>query len=141
MALPTAQTTLLFDTTVFIDHFRKKNANAKVLLAQVASGKVVASISVITSAELWRGVCGRSDERDHELVISPFERIPVTHELAVRGGELACLCDRDGYKVSVADGILGATAEKYNLTVVTGNSKHFNELQKFANFKIQEYGQ
>lgn len=140
MTIPIQRSTLLFDTTVFIDYFRKK-ADANVLITQAASGMIAASISVITSAELWKGVCKRSDERAHELVISPFERIPVSHELAVRGGELSCLCVQQGYTVTVPDGILGATAEKYNLTIVTRNRKHFNELQKIANFKIQEYGQ
>lgn len=139
MAIPTKPPTHLFDTTVFIDHFRGKSKQVETLLKNAASGNVAGSISVITSAELWRGVCTRTDEHAHRLIISPFVRLSIDHELAIRGGELACLCKKHGFTVSIPDGLIAATAERHNLIIVTGNPSHFENIKMFANLRIESY--
>ncbi|RJP48348.1 MAG: type II toxin-antitoxin system VapC family toxin [Anaerolineaceae bacterium] len=137
--IPNVQPTHIFDTTVFIHVLRNHSKVAERLITDAAIGKIVGGISVITSAELWTGICKRLDADQHNLIISPFQRIPITHELATRGGEIKCLAKKNGNDVSLPDCLIVATAENYNLTIVTSNEKHFLLLQSYANFKIRSY--
>lgn len=112
---------------------------AEKLITDAALGNIIGGISVVTSAELWVGICKRSDIVQHKLIISPFQRIPIDHELAIRGGEIKCLAKTNGFDISLPDSLIAATAENYNLIIVTANEKHFQTLQNYAQFRIQSY--
>ena len=133
------QPTHIFDTTVFIHHLRYHSKVAEKLITEAALGYIVVGIYVITSAELWVGVCKRTDKNIHELIIAPFQRIPIDHELATRGGEIVCLARSNGIRINIPDGLIAATAERHNLLIVTANEKHFKPLLSYANLRIQGY--
>ena len=56
--------------------------------------------------------------------ISAFELVPVTEDIAVKGG-LYRRDYRKSHNVGLADAIIAATAEAKGATLVTLNSKHF----------------
>ena len=54
--------------------------------------------------------------------------LPVTHAIADRWGELDGQCQLKGKPLNTADGLIAATALEHDLTVVTRNIRHFEDL-------------
>jgi predicted nucleic acid-binding protein len=66
-----------------------------------------------------------------EEVLKPWfqERIlPVTQTIAERLGRLAGERDLAGSPLPISDGLIAATALEHDLTLVTRNLKHFDDL-------------
>lgn len=137
MVHPRHPLTHIFDTCVFIDHLKYSLPAAGTLILQAASGQLHASVSAITIAELWAGVRNRQDARDHELELAPFFPFVIDDAIAKRAGEIVHKYLRNG--VSIADGIIAATAERHNLILYTRNVDHFQLIVQSANFVIQSY--
>ncbi|MGA3189537.1 MAG: type II toxin-antitoxin system VapC family toxin [Bryobacteraceae bacterium] len=54
--------------------------------------------------------------------------LPVTQPIADRWGQLTSLAKRRGVTVSIADGLIAATAIEHGLTLVTRNEKDFSAI-------------
>jgi predicted nucleic acid-binding protein len=76
----TKQSELLFDTSALVDTYRGQvNINAHFELILV--GNLMREISVITEAELWRGLL--ADELEYyELLLSQFISLPLDSDVA-----------------------------------------------------------
>ena len=95
-------------------------------------------LSVVTLGEMLKGVAllpqGKRREElrrwiDHALRPWFDGRIlPVTEEVAERWGVLAAECQLKGRGLSMADGLIAATALEHDLTVVTHNVRDFADL-------------
>jgi len=134
----------LFDTCVFIDYLRGPNYRPQARAAwrfvqQAFNGDINAGISPITDLELWCGVRDRVDEKRHKQLLSRFRRYQFNTSIARRSGELfkPYILPTAPMKPSIPDIILVATAEYYNCTLLTSDTKHiplFNGL-----VTIQQY--
>ena len=134
----------LFDTTVFIDVLRKHEA-ARKLYFQGRFYPVSVGYSILTEAELWVGI----DEHkfrtvpEHVILLKPFRRYFINVTIARRAGELrrllrqSNLVNKDQLP-ALPDCIIAATAEYYNLTVCSKNSKHFSLFGHFS-ISVLEY--
>jgi predicted nucleic acid-binding protein len=111
---------LLIDTDVIIDYLRGQ-ADAVTYIESLTNPLL---ISTVTVAELYSGVREGEERTALETFISAFELVPVSEEIAVKGGLY-----RRGYskshKVGLADALIAATAEVRGATLVTLNTKHF----------------
>ncbi|WP_049789420.1 type II toxin-antitoxin system VapC family toxin [Granulicella tundricola] len=95
-------------------------------------------LSVMTIGELRKGTTllpeGKRRRQleqwlDHELVPRFHSRIlPITQTIADHWGILSARRQRQGAPLSMADGLIAATALHHNLTVVTRNIKDFTDL-------------
>jgi toxin FitB len=54
--------------------------------------------------------------------------LPVTREISNRWGVLAALSEKQGRPLANIDGLLAATAIEHDLTIVTRNTAHFQDL-------------
>ena len=111
---------LLIDTDVLIDYLRGK-AEAVLYLESLNESLMV---SVITVAELYAGVREGVERTSLDDFIRVFEIVPVSLEIATRGG----LLRRDyvkSHNVGLADALIAATAEFRQAKLVTLNGKHF----------------
>lgn len=59
------------------------------------------------------------------MTIRQFVVIPYDHEIAQRYGEIIAHCKRSGRPISCADAWIAACALRYNIPLVTHNTKHF----------------
>ena len=117
-------TKLLIDTNILIDHLRG-DPQASVLLQDVAAGRVRASISIITEAELLAWPALRpGDIRAMDALLAMFPKIAVTSRVARTAAQL-----RRAYPIEIPDALIAATAMLAHATLVTRNTKHFAPLR------------
>ncbi|ASJ00400.1 type II toxin-antitoxin system VapC family toxin [Thermococcus gorgonarius] len=119
----------LLDTDVLIDVLRGVDEAREFLIGVVERG---AFISTVTIAELFSGRETRDPIKKEKItrLLSHFEALPVTPEVAMLAGEI-----RRDYQVSLGDAIIAATAAVHGLTVVTGNIKHFARIEGISVLK------
>ena len=117
-----------FDTDVLIWVFR---GNPKA--ARVVDGSERREISVVTYMELIQGARNREDIRDIKSFLSDFafEVIPITENI---GHRAAIYIEEYSLRTAmgVADALIASSAVERNLTLCTGNSKHYRSIKDLS---------
>jgi predicted nucleic acid-binding protein len=113
----------LIDTDVLVDFLR----GFPVAIEYIKTHSEDIIISAISVAELYAGV--KDSEREQlDALISLFEVIPITQEIAVTGGLLKQQYFKS-HGVGLADAIIAATSISINATLKTLNIRHFPMLK------------
>lgn len=127
----------LLDTNV-ISEFRKEYPDTNVIdwLAKVDEERTL--ISVITVAELRRGVALLKDGQRKALLAAWVDKVladrfdgrilDVTQPVAARWGLIMANAKQSGLALDFMDGFLAATAQVHSLCVVTRNVRDFQQL-------------
>ena len=128
----------LLDTNL-ISELVSPRPEPRVLEWMKAADESLLHLSVMTLGEIRKGIAGRVQDRrrtrletwlDVELPARFAGRIlSVDESVADRWGLLAADAKRRHFVLPVIDGLLAATAQHYNLTVVSRNSSHFVAIQ------------
>jgi predicted nucleic acid-binding protein len=124
---------LLVDTCT-VAELRKRNGNpaVKAAVAEIADADLY--LSVVTVGEIAKGVAllaaGKKKKALGSWLVgleSQFgDRIlPIDVETARIWGEMTARAQKKGVVISVADGLLAATALRHGLHVMTRNTRHF----------------
>jgi predicted nucleic acid-binding protein len=123
---------LLFDTNCLIDiyHGRKR---IQPHFEAVAAGQLRGYLSVITEAELWRGLRAGEVER-HNALINRFTVLPLRSEAARLAGIWMQQYRRSG--LGWMDAFTTATAAITNLTLLTRDQQLVHVLAAEAKFKL-----
>jgi len=139
----------LVDTNLFIDGFRDPTAN-QALQQFHHSFAPFEYLSVVVAQELRSGVHSASDLRKLERhVLSPFVRsnrvITPSFRAWQRSGDvIAALARRDGFEVRDVskafgnDVLLALTCREAGMTLVTGNTRDFERIQRIVSFRFVE---
>ena len=117
----------ILDTTVCIALIK---GNKKVLDTVYEKGRSNCSVSEITIAELLYGASksgNPSHFNDVQYILDAFETIPIFHSLRIFADMKSDL-ERKGMRIDDFDLLIGATALKNSLTLVTHNIKHFKRI-------------
>lgn len=122
---------LLFDSTALVDLYRGWAALRPYLDALIA-GDLAAYISVLTEAELWRGL--RVDEIErHEALLTFFTSIPLNSAAARQAGAWMQRYEAQG--LGWMDALIVATAQQASLRVLTRDLRLVRCLQGEATFE------
>lgn len=106
---------LLFDSTALIDLYRGQRVLLS-YLERLIAGELKGYVSVITEAELWRGL--RVDEVErHEALLALFTRLPLDSAAARQAGAWMQRYARQG--LGWMDALIVATGRRAGLTVLT----------------------
>jgi len=123
---------LLFDTIALVDIYRGLT-EIKPLFDAVAAGELRPYISVITEAELWRGV--RLEEMElHEALLSNFAPIPLQSEMARLAGAWMQRYAATG--LGWMDALIAATAKSVSLSVLTRDCRLAEVLTAEVGFEM-----
>ena len=117
----------ILDTTVCIALIR---GNKKVLDAVYEKGLDNCSVSEITIAELLYGASksGRASHFDDvRYILDAFEIMPIFPNLRTFA-DVKCSLEKGGMRIDDFDLLIGATALKNAMTLVTHNVKHFSRI-------------
>jgi predicted nucleic acid-binding protein len=111
---------LLVDTDILIDYLRGNPL--AVSFVQNHAERII--LSSIVAAELYAGARNEKELATLGSLLSIFRVIPVSHEIAKRGGILKQEYAKS-HGIGLADAIIAATAESVNAELKTLNTKHF----------------
>jgi predicted nucleic acid-binding protein len=114
---------VLVDTDVLIDHLRGQRY-ARELLNEW-SGRALVGVSTITHVEIYRGVREPQEERKTRAFLAALLPVPVSVEIAQRAGTAIAYAAQHGFTISIADGIVAATALELGIPLVTNNTAHY----------------
>lgn len=133
MAAPEPRT-LLCDTTALIDLYRGKDW-VRSYLERLIDGSLQGYVSVITEAELWRGLRVHEVET-HEALLSYFAALPVSSAAARLAGLWMQHYEHQG--LGWMDALIVATAKEAGLSVLTRDKPLATCLAAEASF--ERYG-
>jgi predicted nucleic acid-binding protein len=117
---------MLIDTDILIWVFRGNQKAARVLEATERR-----HISAVTYMELIQGARDREELRKIKMFLSDydFDVLPLSENI----GHRASIYVEEyglGMSVRLADALIAATAVEHNLTLFTGNRKHYRPIRE-----------
>jgi len=118
----------IIDTNIIIDHLRIGELKASDFLKQIENGEIQAFISVVTEYELLAIKLKKKEEEIIEEIFSLMPTISATSEI-VRQAALFY----KKYQISMADGIIAATAFRAKAIIVTRD----NAFLKIKEVKVE----
>lgn len=128
----TKEAELLFDTNAMVDIYRGQ-ASIKARFELILDGSLVPYVSVITEAELWRGL--RLDEVErHELILSQFISLPLDSDAARLAGSWMQKYAPSG--LGWMDALITATGKIADLPVLTRDKRLRSVLSSEAKFEL-----
>ncbi len=124
---------VLIDTSIIIDHLRKKNKNRSHFYRLVDNHNIF--ISTITLFELYSGATDKGRLMDIKNIIAYVHVLPFTSRIAKKAGELYIFLKKENKLIEIRDLFIGATALAHNLPVMSLNEKHFNRIKELKFLK------
>ena len=119
-------TRMVIDTTIFVEHLRKKNKlNSE--LAKLPNNSIL-FVSSVTVFELLTGATDSEKKFDVEEVLSDVFIIEFDRSVAERAAKIYRNLKGKNLMIEFRDIFIAATALTHNLPIKTLNTKHFNRI-------------
>jgi len=119
-------TRTVIDTTIFVEHLRKKNKlNSE--LAKLPNNSIL-FVSSVTVFELLTGATDSEKKFDVEEVLSDVFIIEFDRSVAERAAKIYRNLKGKNLMIEFRDIFIAATALTHNLPIKTLNTKHFNRI-------------
>lgn|SRR3990167_537517 len=125
---------ILIDTSVLIDYFRKKNKENSLLYK--ISLKHSLAVSTITEFEFFVGLSEKHLEFTSRL-FETFLVLPFDSKCAKIASGIYKELKSKNKLISPSDIFIAATAMSHDLRLVTFNSKHFERIHNLKQMKIE----
>ena len=121
--MPSSAVGVLLDTTVLIDllHHREEAVSR---VRDMALRGYAPAICPITIAGLYAGIRKGEEQRTEEL-LSAFQWLPLTGDVARKAGEIVASKRRAGKTHALDDMLIAETAIHYGYSLLTDNRKDF----------------
>ena len=117
---------LLIDTSILIDHLRKRNKRKSQYYKIV--GNYTLYVSTITLFELFAGAKDEQKMQDIDNIIEYLKILPFTRETAKKAGDIYLSLREENKLIEAKDLFIAATALSHNLPLITLNVKHFDRI-------------
>ena len=121
-----ADKTIIVDTSILIDFFRKSDKANSLLMSLVKQGYVFC-ISVITEYEIYSGATDVQKEYWQDL-LNKTEVLAFNRDAVKVAIEINNALKRKRKQIALADLFIAATAINYDLPFATLNKKHFDRI-------------
>jgi tRNA(fMet)-specific endonuclease VapC len=123
------QPAFLIDTDWVIDHLKGRSAVTR-RLHELQPGGL--ALSVVSVAELWEGVFFSRDPGHSQSLLEQFLSgvaiLPIDDAVCRRFGRLRGSLRLQGKKIADFDLLIAASALCHNLTLLTNNRRHFEQI-------------
>ena len=120
----------LIDTDWIIDYLDGRKAVVKEIQEKFG---VNLNVSIISLAELYEGIYGsktfEENERELNEFLSGVTVLELTKDICKKFGELRNELRKRGELIGDFDLLIASTALQNNLTLLTGNTKHFKRIK------------
>jgi predicted nucleic acid-binding protein len=128
----------LVDTDILIDALNGQSAAIGLLTNHSPDGL---AISVISLGEIYDGVLGSPDPAQHlqnaDAFLRPYPVLSLDRSVMLRFAELRVFLRARGQLIPDFDLLIASTALVHNLTLITGNQRHF---QRIPGLMLSGYG-
>ena len=127
----------LADTTFIIDLVNNDKGAVK-MASKLDSMHSIVFISAITIQEYLRGIYylfgNKPNQIDEKLAkaegdLARFSGIDLNYNVAKAAAKIDADLTREGEQIGYADVLIGATAQFYQLTLLTRNKDHFKRIE------------
>lgn len=118
---------LLIDTSLIIDHFRKKD-KSKTRLSQLYS-RYSLRISSVTVFELYNGASTSEKIKDIELLLKIVRVNDFTSKIAIEASKIYRELLAENKMIEFRDIFIASTAIANKIPLATGNLKHFQRIK------------
>jgi tRNA(fMet)-specific endonuclease VapC len=129
----------LIDTDWAIDHLHNVERVARRLEQLAPEGL---GVSIISLAELYEGIFNSTDPAGNEQALQDFlsgvEVVPVDEETCRIFGRERGRLRREGKMIADFDLLIGSTCLRHNLTLLSNNRRHFDQVEGLEIISIQE---
>jgi tRNA(fMet)-specific endonuclease VapC len=119
---------LLIDTSIIIDHLRKKNKRKSQYYKII--GKYTLFVSTVTLFELFAGAKDQQKMDDINNIIEYLKILPFTKQTAEKAGEIYLSLKSENKLIEIKDLFIAATALSHSLPLMTLNVKHFDRIEE-----------
>lgn len=125
----------LLDTNIVVDFLRGKKPIVEKIGRILPQGIGVSAISL---AELYHGAYKSSRPKYNLEKVEEFISVPgisvvdLDKQIAKNYGKMLADLEKNGVKLAEIDVMIAATAGEMELTILTGDKKHFARLVKFG---------
>ena len=119
---------ILIDTSIIIDHLRKKNKKKSRLFEIIDTHGLF--VSTVTIYELFAGATNEAKRKDINDFMALAEILPFNRETAERAGDIYLSLRNKNELIDVRDIFIGATALIHHFPLMTLNVKHFNRIEE-----------
>ena len=117
---------VLADTSIVIEHLRKRDKTKSVLFGAISNYKLF--LSSVSIFELFVGATTDGKKNDIEYVLSAFNIVPFTSKIALKSAEIYLSLRSVNQILEIKDIFIGATGIVYNMPLLTLNIKHFERI-------------
>ena len=124
---------VLIDTSIIIDHLRKKN-KSNTIFFKLVSDNYNLHISAITLFELLAGAIDAQKLKDIKTTLSFVKILDFDSSSATKASELYLQLKKRNRLVDIRDLFIAASAITQNLPVSTLNLKHFQHIPEIIIF-------
>ncbi len=118
--------TIVLDTSILIDFFRKQDKTKSVLFQ--LTDKYRFSISVITAFEIKIGIQSESQKDDYNVITKNIELLPIDNVCIDEAVIIYKALKPKNALIELADLLIGATAISNSVPLATLNKKHFERI-------------
>lgn len=132
-----ATPTLLLDSSILIEFFRKRN-KAKSIFFRLTNDYRF-SISVITSFEFQIGIKSERQQREYEILRQHVQILSIDSACIDQAVALYSHLIAQNAKIELADLLIGASAVRYQLPLATLNQKHFTRIPNLGLLDLEPY--
>ena len=121
----------LLDTDTFSEIIKAKNANVLRKASEYRQQFGRYTIAAVTLTEIVKGFQKRGrEDRIQDLIarLATEELLPLDLDSAVIAGRIYGELEKTGLTIGRSDPLIAGIALTHNLTLVTGNTKHFERI-------------
>ena len=121
---------LIIDTSIIIDHLRKRNKRKSILFHIV--DVYALHTPVIVEFELFAGAIDSEKRRDIRRVLRLCGSLPLTSEIGERAGQIYQQLKKANQLIEIRDLLIASTALVHGLPLMTLNTKHFQRIDDLS---------
>lgn len=117
---------ILIDTTIFVDHLRKRNKRKSILYHLIDIYAL--HTATMVEFELFAGATDQRKLQDVHDILRLCQRIPLTSEIAQQAAVTYQALKQKNEIIEIRDIIIASTAIHADLPIMTLNTAHFQRI-------------
>jgi len=134
----------LLDTDVLIAFLRGKTPELKKKIEELLDHEIPLYLSMISLGELYLGAFKAENPPKSLFLVNTLkdkmEVLDLTEEVMMLYGEIEAVLEKVGQTIGDFDVLIASTAIKHDMTLVSGNTRHFQRIiTLFGQLEFEEW--